>query len=115
MKKKQAEEQKKAAQEEGGKFGEAMVEMFGGMFGGMGGGPNSLQFMIDDPNGRFVEIEFQDGSGKKLETRGSTSSGKSHSYDFKNRPGPDTQLVIYVATPAATKLVPFKMENIPLP
>jgi len=115
MKKKQVEEQKKAVREEAGEFGAAMAEAFGGMFGGMGAGPNSIQFLIEDPDNRLVEIEFQDGAGKKIETHGSMSSGQSRSYNFTHLPGPDTQLMVYLATPAATKLVPFKMENIPLP
>ena len=56
MKKKQAEEQKQAARKEAGVFGEAMIEAFGGMFGGMDAGPNGLQFMIEDPEDRFVEL-----------------------------------------------------------
>ena len=115
MKKKQVEEQKKVVREEAGEFGAAMAEAFSGMFGGMSAGPNSLQFLIEDPDNRLVEIEFQDGAGKKIETHGSMSSGQSHSYNFAQPPGPDTQVLVYLATPAATKLVPFKIENIPLP
>ena len=113
-KKKQQEEQTKAAAQEGGAFGQAIASAFGGMFGGMGG-ENGVQLLIEDPNDHVVEIEFHDGAGKKINTRGSMSSGQMHGYSFAQLPGPDTQLVIYLATPAATKVVLFKLENIPLP
>jgi hypothetical protein len=115
MKKKQAEELKQTARKEAGEFGEAMVEAFGELFGSMGDSANSLQFFIDDPNDRLVEIEFQDSKGKVIKTHGRMSSDKMHSYNFSRLPGPDAQLIVYLATPAATKIVPFKLEAIPLP
>jgi hypothetical protein len=57
-----------------------------------------------------------DGQGKPIETNSRTRSGPLVAYGFSEAlPGPEAQLVIYLATPASLKVVPFKVENIPLP
>ncbi len=37
------------------------------------------------------------------------------SQDFATPPPADAQLMIHVATPEAIQIIPFKLENIPLP
>jgi hypothetical protein len=104
-------------QEAGEKIGEAFAQLFQGIFGGMtSDDANSLQFVIEDPDGRFVDLKFQDAKGKPIDTQGRFRSGPLYGYSFGEAlPGPDAQLVIYLATPTSLKAVPFKVENIPLP
>lgn len=104
-------------QEAGEKIAEAFAQLFQGIFGGiMFEDENSLYFVIEDPDGRVVDLAFQNGQGKPIETNSRTRSGSLVAYGFSEAvPGPDAQLVIYLATPASLKIVPFKVEHIPLP
>ncbi|MDW8241195.1 MAG: hypothetical protein RMM98_16450 [Acidobacteriota bacterium] len=104
-------------QEAGEKIAEAFAQLVQGIFGGMmSADENSLYFVIEDPDGRVVDLAFQNGQGKPIETHSRTRSGALVAYGFSEAvPGPDAQLVIYLATPASLKIVPFKVENIPLP
>jgi hypothetical protein len=117
-KKKELEEQREKAMEGAGeKMGEAFAELFQGLFGGMmSDDENSLHFVIEDPDARVLSLAFRDAKGKPIESNSRMRSGPLHSYGFAgDLPGPDAQLVIYLATPESLKVVPFKLDNIPLP
>jgi len=99
------------------KFGKALAEVFGSILGGMmGDDENSLRFVINDPDGRVLDLAFKDAKGKPIKIESSLTSGPLRSIGLEGGvPPPDTQLVIYLATPDSIKTVPFKLENIPLP
>lgn len=113
-KKKQLEAQDKS---NGGAIGDTFGDLFKGMFGGMmsSDSPNSLKLYIKDPQNRVIDFQLQDAAGKELKTHGSWSMSGMHNLDLAAPAPPDTQLLIHLATPEATKSFPFKLENIPLP
>ena len=76
----------------------------------------SLRFVIEDPDGRVAGLAFRDSGGKSIHIQSRCSSGAFHSYGLEGgTPPADTQLAIYLATPETLRIVPFKLENIPLP
>ena len=91
--------------------------MFSGMFSGMmsSSSPNSAILYVEDPDKRVIDVEYQDAGGKPLKRRNSWSSNGMRSQEFAEPPPPDTQLLVYLATPEAIQKVPFKLENVPLP
>ncbi|MBI4470615.1 MAG: hypothetical protein HY650_14970 [Acidobacteria bacterium] len=119
VKKKQYEQQKEAEKSDaGGQFGKALAEAFGSIFSGFAddNDENSLRFVIDDPDGRLAGLYFRDGKGRAIDSRSHSRSGTFHSYSLEGGiPPPDSQLIIYVATPESLKVVPFKVDRIPLP
>jgi hypothetical protein len=114
-KKKQIEEQEKSGS--GGVIGQAFGDLFKGMFGGMmaSDSKNAIKLYIKDADKRVVDFEFQDANGQPLKSQGSWSMNEMHNLDLNAPPPADAQLLIHLATPAATQIFPFKLENIPLP
>lgn len=112
-KKRELEQQDKS----GGAVGQAFADLFKGMFSGMmsSSSGNSLTFFVKDPDKRVLGLECLDATGKPLKRNGSWSSNEMVNQQFENPPPVDTQLLIHLATPEAIQLVPFKIENIPLP
>ncbi len=98
-------------------FGAAFAELFSGMFGAlMSEEENSLQFFVKDPNEKIVDLGFQDKEGNRIKAWSRSRMGDFHTYSFENStPPPDTELIIYIATPDSIKKVPFNFEDIPLP
>lgn len=117
-KKKQLEQQQEAGTKDTGeKFGKALAEAFGSIFSGMmDDSEDSLRFVIEDPDGRVAGLRFRDAKGKAIDVHSRSSSRAFHSYSLEGGvPPADTQLYVYLATPESLKVVPFKLENIPLP
>jgi hypothetical protein len=83
---------------------------------------DSLQFTVDDPENRAIELEFLAPNGKTLSvltTMGSTetllqTARTSRIYTFESPPPKGTRLRLHLAAPAATERVEFKLENVPL-
>ena len=98
-------------------FSQGMGDMFSSMFSGMmsSGSANNTFLYTKDPGNRVIDVEYQDANGKPLKRRNSWSSNGMRSQDFAQPPPPDTQLLVYLATPEAVQTVPFKIENVPLP
>jgi hypothetical protein len=99
---------------------EAVAEAFSGMFSGfMTVGDNDLAFMTNDPKLRIISMEMQTTAGKKIETRGSSSSGAAQSRTsviHYEQPIPDdARLQIYLATEKSIITVPLKLISVPLP
>lgn len=117
-KKQEYEKQKGSEKPDAGtQFGKALAEAFGSLFGGMSDDDeNSLRFVVDDPEGHIAGMFFRDKTGKRIDSRGSSRSGSFRNFNLEGgMPPPDTQLVIFLATPETIKKVPFKVEDIPLP
>lgn len=114
-KKKQVEEQQK--NNAGGAIGDAFGDLFKGMFSGMmsSDSKNNLKLYVKDKEKRVIDVEYQDANGKPLKSRSSWTSNEMRSQDFDAPPPADTQLMIHLATPEAIQVVPFKLENVPLP
>ena len=76
---------------------------------------NPVQFIFSDPDGKLLDFALLDSSGSVIGNRG-TGRGPTFFYaGFEKELPPDAQLVVYLATPASIRTVPFKLENIPLP
>lgn len=80
---------------------------------------NAVQLLCDDPDKRLVDVSYQDAAGNPIEKRGG-AAGYAYStghftHSFEHPLPADAQLVVYVATPASIKTVPFRLENIALP
>lgn len=76
---------------------------------------SDLTLLIDDPNNSLIKIEIQNSSGKAISIQGTSIGGGQRTYNYESIPRQELQLGVYLATPASIKLVPFKLENIPLP
>jgi hypothetical protein len=89
--------------------------MFG--FGTMN--DNDIALLVEDPDSRIVDIEFQDATGKKLETNGRSSTGshelKTSFYNLRNKLPENVKLTIYLSTPKALLKVPVSLKDVPLP
>lgn len=114
-KKKQVEEEQKNGA--GGAIGDAFDDLFKGMFSGMmsSESKNNLKLYVKDKEKRVIDVEYQDANGKPLKSRSSWTSNEMRSQDFYGPPPADAQLMIHLATPEAIQVVPFKLENVPLP
>jgi hypothetical protein len=108
-----AKQKKNASATAGNKIGEGLAEAFGGLF--TSSSEHALDLQITDPDKHFVKAEFQNATGKTLESQGQSSYGEFHHYALKTAPPAGVQMVLYLATPEASLNVPFKLENLPLP
>lgn len=103
-----------------GNMGQALEGAFQEMFN-MGGGPNAITVKLSDPNNKIVSLEFQEASGKKIETHGTSSSTNgltkttTYTYNFESKLPDDARLVVYLATPKSMVVAPFSLKNVPLP
>lgn len=101
-------------------IGEAFAEAFSGMFSGfLSVGENDLAFVTTDPKARVISMEMQTASGKKIETKGSSSSGAAQSrtrvIHYSQVIPSDARLQIYLATEKSIVSVPLQLTSIPLP
>jgi hypothetical protein len=75
---------------------------------------------VRDPAARVAAFVFQNASGAVLPggnagTRTSPDGGFMNEVRFTGPVPADAQLMIYLAVPEATKVVPFRFENVALP
>jgi hypothetical protein len=75
---------------------------------------NSLRFEIENPEAYFVRLEFRDPDGGAIQPVKTLRSGNIVVYNFREAPGTDWQLVVYLATPEAMRTFPFRAENVPV-
>jgi hypothetical protein len=83
---------------------------------------DSLQFSVDDPEKRIIQMEFLNAKGEPLIVSTQMNSTKELStnstsyqlFTFRTLPPAGTRLRIELATPESLKPVKFKVENIPL-
>jgi hypothetical protein len=75
---------------------------------------NSLRFEIENSEAYFVRLEFRDPDGGAIHPVKTLRSGNIVIYNFREAPGADWQLVLYLATPEAMRTFPFRAENVPV-
>jgi hypothetical protein len=83
------------------------------------GGPvtnptNSLRFEIENPEAYFVRLEIRDPDGGAIHPVKTLRSGDIVVYNFREAPGADWQVAVYLATPEAMRIFPFRAENVPV-
>jgi len=121
LEKRQAREKQKMRESDemeqlGQQLGDAMIKMIEGLFSGMMKDyKNSLNFVVEDPLKRVVDMKFLDAAGKEMDSASRSSFGDVRSYSFKEKPAPETRMVLYLATPDAIQRVTFDLKNIALP
>lgn len=99
-----------------GNVGEALADAFKQMFSGfMRMDDNDLAFLIKDPDNNLVDLEVQDEKGAPLKRSGRMSSGNTYTISFNEKPGPNTRVAIFLATPASIIKVPLALKDIALP
>ncbi|MFN7117124.1 MAG: hypothetical protein ACK4TA_10025 [Saprospiraceae bacterium] len=97
----------------------ALAEMILGLadaFSFMSDDPNQLTFLLSGDKSKFIDIKFEDETGKEVERNGSSSSGDGlYSYYFSTKPSPKWKMMLMVETEKAIKKIPFNLTNIDLP
>jgi hypothetical protein len=124
IRKEQEEKSKKGGAQPMEELGELMVEGLSKIFGGMFGGfdelsENSVILTIKDPNGKLLDIAFEDAKGKALKTGRSSSSGnqdgRTSVFDLDEKLTDTARIKFAVLTPASVSKVPFRLVNVALP
>lgn len=91
----------------------ALVEGFGAI--GMGS-ENELSFYVDGDFAKFVDIKFEDETGREMKRTGRFISGSNlHTYSFSEKPTSKWRLRILLETSTSVKSVPFSLKDIELP
>jgi len=112
-------DERKAKQKENkGAITGAIENAFGGLFGGFATmNDNSLALLVRDPDGKLVNVEFEDADGKKVRSNSRMTSGERNAqtriYEFNSKP-PRT-IILQVLTPKALVSSPFDLKDVPLP
>lgn len=93
-----------------------MVDAISSLFNGfMSLEENSIILLVNDPEAKIIEIEFHDARDEKINNRGSVFSDKYRIYHFSKKLPDDAQLKVYLSTPKAVSIVPFSINDVPLP
>jgi hypothetical protein len=112
---KKAEELKKLP-EAARQLAEGLVSAFDGLFSSdETDDSNKVYFYVNGDKAKFVDLFFEDATGKKIERNGSMSNNNLFTYYFDEKPNPNWKLVINIETDKSTKKVPFKLMDIELP
>ena len=78
----------------------------------------SLRLQVVDRLARVATIQLEDARGNVVgvQVTGSFSNDQAMiQVNLLRPPPPNAQLVIYLATPDTVRVVPFRIEDIPLP
>lgn len=75
---------------------------------------NSLRFEMENPEAYFVRLEIRDPDGGAIHPVRTLRSGNIAIYNFREAPGADWQVAVYLATPEAMRIFPFRAENVPV-
>jgi len=112
---KKAEELKKLP-EAARQIAEGLVGTFDGLFSSdETDDSNKVYFYVNGDKAKFVDLFFEDATGKKIERNGSMSNNNLFTYYFDEKPNTNWKLVINIETDKSTKKVPFKLMDIELP
>jgi len=112
---KKAEELKKLP-EAARQLAEGLVGAFDGLFSSDNNDDsNKVYFYVNGDKTKFVDLFFEDATGKKIERNGSMSNNNLFTYYFEEKPNPNWKLVLNIETDKSTKKVPFKLMDIELP
>ncbi|MBF4484744.1 MULTISPECIES: hypothetical protein [unclassified Flavobacterium] len=112
---KKAEELKKLP-EAARQLAEGLVGAFDGLFSSdETDDSNKVYFYVNGDKAKFVDLFFEDATGKKIERNGSMSNNNLFTYYFDEKPNTNWKLVINIETDKSTKKVLFKLMDIELP
>jgi hypothetical protein len=112
LKKQQEEAEASKKQNLGDVMMTALSSLFSGFFSME---ENDLLISVSDPTNQIVDVEFQNAAGEPIETLSRSVQGDNIIYSFDTPPPDDAQLVVYTATTASIKKVPFSVKNVTLP
>lgn len=131
LRKEREEKRKKGGNEPFEELGEAVAETMIGIFGKMFGGgfeemgEFGVAIQINDPNGKLMDIAFEDAQGKPIKHKGMSTLGlslsdlrkgqRTASYEFTDKLPDTARLKLALLTPEAIVKEPFKLTNIALP
>jgi len=109
----------KQKEEKKEKKGPDLGDAFGQFFGSGNFGENDIALEIEDPEGKVMEVEFQQANGKVIDTGGRSSSTsnkvKTMVLNFRQKLPENSKLMVYLSTPKAQIKVPLALKDIPLP
>lgn len=120
---KYVKENKDKKEEELKKLPEAARQLAQGLLGAFEGlfssddsaDDNKIYFYVNGDKSKFVDLYFEDSTGKKIERNGSMRSDALFTYYFEEKPNPNWKLVINIETDKSIKKLPFKLIDIELP
>ena len=98
--------------------GKALAEAFSGIMQGffrMDEGDNQLSFLVEGDRSKLVDIKFQDETGQPINHSGRMSANHQITYRFRNAPGSNWKVIIYVESEGSVKSLPFSFTNVELP
>lgn len=111
---KKAEELKKLP-EAARQLAEGLLGAFDGLFSSDDSDRNQVSFYVNGDKSKFVDLYFEDATGKKIERNGSMRNSNLLTYYFEENPNPNWKMVINIETDKSTKKIPFKLIDIELP
>lgn len=111
---KKAEELKKLP-EAARQLAEGLLGAFDGLFSSDDSDRNQVSFYVNGDKSKFVDLYFEDATGKKIERNGSMRNSNLFTYYFEENPNPNWKMVINIETDKSTKKIPFKLVDIELP
>lgn len=111
---KKAEELKKLP-EAARQLAEGLLGAFDGLFSSDDSDRNQVSFYVNGDKSKFVDLYFEDATGKKIERNGSMRNSNLFTYYFEENPNPNWKMVINIETDKSTKKIPFKLIDIELP
>lgn len=111
---KKAEELKKLP-EAARQLAEGLLGAFDGLFSSDDSDRNQVSFYVNGDKSKFVDLYFEDATGKKIERNGSIRNSNLFTYYFEENPNPNWKMVINIETDKSTKKIPFKLIDIELP
>jgi uncharacterized protein with GYD domain len=114
-KKRQAEERKEEARKHGvlGELLESMASAF--VQAVLTQGPGDVVLMVDDPDGRVVQMALLDASGEDQTTGRSQQQGLTVLSSSRRGPRPDWSLEVRLKTPKTQERRSFTLKDVPLP
>lgn len=102
-----------------GLLADTLAAAFGGLFSGFAGmEEHDIAFSVKDPGSKLIAIQFEDPSGKALETGGRMTMGgetRTIIYSFSEKLPADARIRLFVLTPSSTVTAPFTVSNVVLP
>lgn len=109
------EEELKKLPEAARLLAQGLLGAFDGLFSSGDTDDNQVYFYVNGDKSKFVDLYFEDTTGKKIERNGSMSSNRLFTYYFEEKPNPNWKLVINIENDKSIKKIPFKLVDIELP
>ena len=78
-------------------------------------GENDVVLKVIDPSGKFIGVEVLNDKGGVVQTTSTTYADDMRVLGFAHALPADVQLRIFLKTPKAVSVVPFKLVDVALP